>query len=153
MNVSVPGNRHVGSQACRHVSAGTRALTRTQCYSQLLHTDQCKCRIGAVSEQRFAKNTPSHPRLRASPPSLILPRLSLCPVSHPLVSSFAALTACHCLHPVGPPSIQLHPQDKCLSQSPPAPKGSLLPAQVVFPEFQEKAPSAAPRASCLGVVL
>lgn len=118
VNVSVPGNRRVGPRACRHVSAGVRALTHTQCCSQFLHTDQCKCHIRAISEQGFAKNTSS--QLQAESKSSI---------SHsalfltPLLSSFVALTACQHIHPVGPPSIQLHPQDRCLSRSPPAPRG------------------------------
>lgn len=118
VNVSVPGSRRVGPRACRHVSAGVRALTHTQWCSPFLHTDQCKCHIRAISEQGFAKNTSS--QLQAESKSSISHSTLFLTL---LLSSFVALTACQHIHPVGPPSIQLHPQDKCLSRSPPAPRG------------------------------
>lgn len=85
VNESVPGNRCVGPQACRHVSVGVRALTRTQCCSQFLHADQCKCHIRAISEQWFAKNT-SSPLQAESKPSVSHSALFLtpfCPLLQP----------------------------------------------------------------------
>ena len=106
------GLRHADTQAQACAPSHARSVTLS-CSTQVNANV-----VAALFLNNGLQRTHLHTRrLRANPPSLTLPCLS------PLSSSFAALRACQCIHPRGPPSVQLHPQDKCLSQSPPAPKG------------------------------
>lgn len=74
-----------------HKLGSTHPHIHTPCYIQFLQTNQCKCHIGAISEQCSAKNIFSHLQVESLFPTLhSLPCLS--PRFHPLFAAFDSLS-------------------------------------------------------------